>query len=248
MDIKLLELSNNLNKEKELTNQVTNIAIAKQQETFLESNLGNAINGAIDIGLRALLPEFINEQIIEIKDAFLQEGFAGGLKNAVDRALEIGKSLGGILTGDFKSILQVKDALQAGDLANKVSILLDNVLQRAGDKNILNPNVTKTISGGKDLILGIINKNLGTNFDAQIKSLEKINRYIDNWNKYYNRQDMKNMDRQYKYLQQEMKKIMPVEQIINRARQLENLHNLIKNKGGNFNISKYELELASQLA
>ena len=126
--------------------------------------------------------------------------------------------------------------------------VLDSVLKKAEEKNVLSSKVTDGIIGGKDLIMGIINKNLGNNFDAQIKSLEKINRYIDNWEKYYHRQDYKNMENQYKYMQRELKKVMPIEQTINKARQIENLHNLIKNKGGSFNLSKYEIELAGQLA
>jgi len=247
MDMKLLEMSNNIEQNRGLTNQVSSIVIAKEQNNFLQSNLGGIINGAVDAGIRATLPDFIEEQVIEIKDTFLREGFSAGIQTAIDKALEVGKSMGGILTGDFKSILQVKDALQAGNLANGISEVLDSVLRKANEKNILSSNVTNAILTGKDLILGIMNKNLGHNFDQQIRSLEKINKYIDNWNKYYNRQDLKNMENQYKYIQKELRKVMPIEEIINKARQVENLHNLIKNKG-TFNISKYEVELAGQLA
>jgi hypothetical protein len=243
----MLEINNNLNKEKELTKEVSNMKIAAEQNSFLDSNLGGIINGAVDIGLKAILPDFIEEQIIEVKDVMVQEGFMAGVKSAVDKALEIGKGIGGILTGDFKSIGQVRDALNLGDLANNISSVIDNILKKAEEKNILNSNIVDVISTGKDFILGIMNKNIGDNFEAQIKSLEKIDNYIDNWNKYYEKQDLKNMENQYKYIQRELKKVMPLEEIINKARQVENLHNLIKNKG-NFNISKYELEVANQLA
>lgn len=240
-------MSNSLANTKMPTNQMSSLILAKEQNSFLESNIGNIVNEAINLGVRAILPDFIEEQIIEVKDAFLSEGLQGGVKTALDKAIEVGKSLGGILTGDFKSILQVKDALQVGELANGISSVLDNILKKVEEKNILSSNITGMISAGKDIILGIMNKNLGNNFDGQIRSLEKIDKYIDNWNKYYNRQDLRNMENQYKYIQKELKKIMPIEEIINKARQVENLHILIKNKG-NFNISRYEEQLAKQLA
>jgi len=55
------------------------------------------------------------------------------------------------------------------------------------------------------------------------------------------------MDKTYKKLETELKKVIPLESTINEARQVENLHNLIKNNGKNFNISQYELELANKL-
>ena len=40
---------------------------------------------------------------------------------------------------------------------------------------------------------------------------------------------------------------MPLENVITKAKVVENLHNLIKNNGKNFNLSKEELELANKL-
>jgi len=78
--------------------------------------------------------------------------------------------------------------------------------------------------------------------------VDKINTYIQDWNKYYNSQDFNNMDKTYKKMETELKKVIPLETTINAARQIENLHNLIKNNGKNFNISEYQLELANKLA
>ena len=78
--------------------------------------------------------------------------------------------------------------------------------------------------------------------------MDKINSYIGDWNKYYNNQDFNNMDKVYQKMEEELKNIVPLESVINGARQIENLHNLIKNNGKNFNISQYELELANKLA
>ena len=55
MELNNIELNNNLIKEND-------------QKEFLETTLGKTINTAIDIGIRALLPDFVDEQIINIKD------------------------------------------------------------------------------------------------------------------------------------------------------------------------------------
>jgi len=81
----------------------------------------------------------------------------------------------------------------------------------------------------------------------QIKSVDKINSYIGDWNKYYNAQDFNNMDKAYKKIEEELKNVIPLEATINAARQIENLHNLIKNNGKNFNLSQYEVDLANKL-
>lgn len=55
------------------------------------------------------------------------------------------------------------------------------------------------------------------------------------------------MEKQYKNLQKELKKIIPLENTIKEARNIENLHTLIKNKGGKFNLTNEEIELAKKL-
>jgi len=80
-----------------------------------------------------------------------------------------------------------------------------------------------------------------------MESVEKVDKYIEKWNEYYKEQDFTNMEKQYNKLENELEKIMPLENTITKARVVENLHNLIKNNGKNFNLSKEELELANKL-
>ena len=55
------------------------------------------------------------------------------------------------------------------------------------------------------------------------------------------------MEKQYKKIERELQNVMPLENVLKKARVLENLHNLIKNNGKNFNLSSEELELANKL-
>ena len=55
------------------------------------------------------------------------------------------------------------------------------------------------------------------------------------------------MEKEYKKLEEELEKTIPLENTLKEARNIENIHLLIKNKGGDFNLSNEELELAKKL-
>ena len=93
----------------------------------------------------------------------------------------------------------------------------------------------------------ICNTNKENNMTSQIESIEKIDKYITKWNEYYNNQDFTNMEKQFKKIEKELEQVIPLENVINKARVVENLHNLIKNNGKNFNLSTEEIELAKKL-
>ena len=66
-----MKLENVQNNNLELNNKMVN---EKTQKSFLESTLGKAVNTAIDIGLRAILPDFVENQVIGIKNNLLNYG------------------------------------------------------------------------------------------------------------------------------------------------------------------------------
>ena len=55
------------------------------------------------------------------------------------------------------------------------------------------------------------------------------------------------MEKEYEKLEKELENLIPLENTINEARTIENLHNLIKNNGQDFNLTKEQLELAEKL-
>ena len=48
-------------------------------------------------------------------------------------------------------------------------------------------------------------------------------------------------------MERELKELIPIENTLKNARYIENIHNLIKNNGQNFELTKEELELARKL-
>ena len=55
------------------------------------------------------------------------------------------------------------------------------------------------------------------------------------------------MDKEFEKIQNELKEVIPLENTLKQVRKIENIHNLIKNNGQNFDISEIEKELAEKL-
>ena len=55
------------------------------------------------------------------------------------------------------------------------------------------------------------------------------------------------MEREYKKINEALKNILPMKNTILEAEKIKNLHQLVRNKGGNFNITNEELELSKKL-
>lgn len=237
-----LSINNKIN-----LNSNSQVVTHENQKNFLESTLGQVINGGINLGLRALLPDLIEDEVIQVKDSIITDGFKAGIKTAVDNAVELGKSFLGIFTGKFDNMSQVKEAIKKGGLIDSVSQVLDWGVDLAEDNNLINKNTASLIKKGKNTILNTVNNNIENSMTSQIESVEKIDSYISNWNAFYKNQDFTSMEKQYKKIEKELQNIMPLENVITKARVVENLHNLIKNNGKKFNLSNEEIELANKL-
>ena len=233
--------------EKNLENE-KNLNLENEQNKFLESTIGKVINTGIDIGLRAILPDLIENQVIDIKNTLLQNGLKDGINQIVKSAIDMGKSAIGIFTGKFDNISQVETAIKKGGIIDSTSNLIDIVVNAAQKNNMLNSNTANIIKQGKNIVLGNVEKNIENVMTKQIKSIENINTYSASWKNYYEQKNFNGMEKEYKKIEKELKKIIPLENTIKQARIIENLHNVIKNKGENFQLSEEEIELAKRLA
>ena len=232
------------NKNIELKQEIIN---EKSQKNFLETTLGKTINTAIDIGIRALLPDFIDDQIINVKNNLIKNGLQEGIKKTIDDAVDIGKSAIGIITGNFENVNQMQTAVKTGGIIDGISALLDTVVNKVQSKGLIDYNIARTIKEGKNIILNNVESNIEKTFTDQIKSVEYTNKYINNWRNYYENKNFEGMEKEYQKIKKELKNLVPMEKTINQARTIENLHILIKNNGQNFNLSNEAIELAEKL-
>ena len=70
-----LEVENEVNKYE--------ISLYDKQKNFIETDLGKTINAGLDIGIKALLPNLIENQVISIKNAIIEQGFKSGDRKSV---------------------------------------------------------------------------------------------------------------------------------------------------------------------
>ena len=233
-----MELENNLN---------NNIKIEEKQTNSWNTVIGKTINSAIDVGLRAILPDLIENQIIDIKDSLIENGLKGGIDTAIKSAIDFGKSVTGIFTGEFQNIEQVETAIGNGGILDTVSNILEYTVDKAYQKGKINYTVNNLIKKGKDIILNNVSNNIKNELDYQSNSIEKLNTYVDNWKEYYNKKDFEGMEKEYNKIKIQIDNVLPIENTLKKVRNVENIHLLIKNNGQNFNITEDELKLAENL-
>lgn len=240
-------LDKNLNIEKGVEN-INSLTVTKEnQNQFLQTTLGKTINGALDIGLRWILPDVIENQVIEIKDALLQNGLKEGINKAIEEALEFGKSTLGIVTGKFDNVNQIQTAVKKGGIIDTISDSLDSVLNFTVKKDIVPRTVASVIRSSKNTLLDSIQNNIGKTMTEQIRGIEKIDKYITQWNGYLKQESFEGMEREYQKIKEQLRELVPLEQTLKKARELENLHLLIRNRGGDLNLSQEEMQLAKIL-
>ena len=231
----------------ELTNNFKISDLGKEQGQFMNNMMNSVMNTALDIGLRALLPDLIEQQVIDIKNSLFNEGLQEGINTAINSLKDFAKSAMGIVTGDFENISQVQNAVEKGGIIDTISYVIDFALDKCMDKGLIDKNTATLIDKGKDVILGNISKNIEGELTEQIKGIEKLDRYSENWNKYYNEKDFAGMEKEYTKIKKQLKELIPLEETLKNAREIENIHTLIKNNNGDFNLSQNELDLAKKL-
>ena len=218
-----------------------------EQKGFLNTMLGKTINTGIDIAMRAFLPDVIEDSIIDIKDEIFKNGLKEGVETAVKSGIELGKSASGILTGEFENLSQVKTAVKNGGIIDTVSSLLDSAINSVKKSGKIDSSTAKVLKEQKNQIMESVENNVENTFTDQAKAIEKLEKYNNNWKNYYEHQDFDGMQKEYDKMRVQLKNIIPFENTISQTRQIETIHNLIKNKGKNFNLSEDELELVKKL-
>lgn len=246
---KLLEKVEEIAKENNMTVEeaLEQAKLEKEQNKFINTNLGQAINAGIDIGLKTILPNCIEDEIISIKDSLITEGFSAAVDTAIEEATNLGKSLMGIVTGTFENVSQIKEAVEKGGLIDTISDLLDTGIDWAKKQGYISKGIASSIKKGKNAIMDTIEDNIDDTLSNQIEAIEKIDGYIEKWQKYYDEQNFTNMEYQYDKIQEYIQEVVPLEEVLEKARTVENLHELIKNNGKDFNITEEQKELAEML-
>ena len=225
---------------------IQNLNIDKNNN-FLENTLWKTINSGIDIGLKFILPDMIENQIIDIKNNLINFGLKDGIEKSINSVLKLGKEALGIFTKNFENIGQVQSILKNGGLVEKISDVLDLTINKAQISGKINSEVGKVLKKEKSTIVNNIDSKLQEEINKQIKKIDKIEKSINIWKENYNIKNFDEMEKEYLKIKRNMKDLVPLENTIKEARNIEMIHELIKNNGKNFELSEEEIELAKKL-
>lgn len=232
---------------RELGNKISNnINIKNMQEDFLKSDIGQIVNSAIDAGLKSILPDNVENEVIEVKDAFINGGIKEGINSAVENAIEIGKKYLGLENSEFKNINQVQETVVNGNLIGRISGSLDNVIDNISESNSVSENVINSVKNEKENIVKNIESDIDTEMSNQIKSFQKLEKYIGNWREAYSNKDITELNKQFKKIEKEKEKLIPLENILKEVREIENINELIENSE-NFDFNELYLDIAKNI-
>ncbi len=232
----------------DLDNRITlNNGIEEKQESFLKKNLGVIADTALDVGLKVILPDVIEDKVIEIKNVIFESGLKEGLDRAVEEVIDFGKSVAGIFTGKFENVEQIDTVIKKGGVIDTISDVLDSSIKNAKNSELIDTKTANLIKKGKNTILRSMEDNIEDKLSQQVRNVNKLETYSNKWKEAYEKRDFEEMSKAYRNLDKYIERTVPLENTIREARKIENIHNLIKNNGKNFDISEEEIQLAEKL-
>lgn len=213
----------------------------------IDTNIGTIANNALEFGLKTILPDFIEDDVIEIKNEFINEGFTEGFQKIIEKVEDIGKSVSGIFTGNFETIEQVKRLTDNDGLLDNTSSLIDKILKKLLDKKVIKKSVYSLIKTGKKEILSSLENELNGLYKENTYSLEKLDEYCEEWKNFYKEKNYSKMEKTMKKIQQKLSSSKVIENTIDKARNIEKIQKYINEKGNIEDLSKEEKELLEQI-
>ena len=162
-------------------------------------------------------------------------------------AIQMNCELANVDANLAKAEALLKEAVEKGGLIDTISDLLGDAIDWAKKKGYISKGTASTIKKGKNAVMDTIVDGIDDTLSNQIKSIEKIDGYIEKWKKYYEEENFTNMEYQYDKIQEYIEEVIPLEEILKKARTVENLHELIKNNGKDFDLTEEQKELAEIL-
>ena len=99
----------------------------------------------------------------------------------------------------------------------------------------------------KNSIIKDIKNKVSEDLDNQVAYIEKINDYNEKWQECFDNKDLSGMKKATKNIQKYLSKTLPLEDVLQNARKIEIMQNLVESTGS-FDITDEEKELAGVLS
>ena len=232
MNTILREITNNITQNQNQNRQETrenSLALVQEQNRFFDSRFGQAIDRGIDLGIRAIFPDFLEQSVINVKNTLIQEGLREGINKAVSEAVNMGRRAIDAVRGVFRSGNDARSAVEQGDLIGNVSKEIDEVVGKLGNHTVEGIHIGNRLAQGKEMMLELVRRNIDSSLSMQNELSNEMDGRITNWNSAFENEDFSRMQGEYEIITEIASNLMPTERLQSDLRKLENIHNLIKN-------------------
>lgn len=223
-----LDLISEKNLNNQLTNDIKTNEISKNQNDFIGNMFKNAINFGVDLGLKSLLPDLIEDQVIDIKNSILEGGFKEGVDTLMKKVNEFKNSITGIFTGNFNNIQEINTATKQGGIIKTVSKGLSKGIDAGVKSGIIPKSIGGILKAGKTTMLNEFSNSLESQIRKEIQKFDTLNDLNKKW---YDALDQRDFDKMTKYTEKISalsKDLVKFSNIINETKKIEKLHNFIK--------------------